>query len=912
MKPIVLGSRGSPLALAQTRQVMTDLKKAWPGRNFEIHVIKTEGDRLAELPDASAKLGKGIFTSELEAALLSGEIDLAVHSLKDLPTSSPSGLMLAAVPKRADARDALITRGPDLVPEQPQQPENWVTASGSLRRVLLGPELRYGAILATGSPRREAQLRLVRTDIRTVPVRGNIDTRLKKFRENPEWSGIVLAQAGLDRLKPDVMGLNVTAMAFSQMLPAPGQGALGVQTRMENFRRCADAPAGHSRSDLDGGGDGGAHVSRGSRRRLRRADRGPRRSYQRQHAQARGHRLADRRDRAAPGANSSGGSTRRKCWASISRWKFRDERGGSVSEAGSKGRVYLVGAGPGALDLVTLRAHALVKLADVLVYDFLCNPEMLAWASAGVEIVYAGKSGSSHTLTQDEINALLVARAQAGKTVVRLKGGDPYVFGRGGEEAQVLVRAGIPFEVVPGVTSAIAAPSYAGIPVTHRDVASTVTFVTGHEDPTKAESAVDWPQLARLRGTKIFLMGVERVREIAQRLMAEGADAATPVALVRWGTTARQEALEATLATVADAVAQKGFKAPAIIVVGEVVKLRRELNWFEALPLFGQRVVVTRTRKQASALSAKLRRLGADVLEIPTIRLTPIPLGAKERASMAALRDHFDWLVFTSPNAVDFFFAEFSRAMFDLRSLGGIKIAAVGPATAKKLDALHLRADLQPEIYTTEKLAEAFGAKVGTSKRFLLPHGNLADPFLANHLRDMGGMVEEWTLYNTEPETEDATGARARYLREGAHWITFTSASTVENWHALNLQPAEGAPQPKFGEHGAGNQCGAAQDLGYSIAAEAPSSTLDALIATITTLTIESRHMPTTDELMDEGNTALAIGELDDAAKFFSQVVEQDPQFQDGWIALCMALYKLDRYPEAIEAGNESSADRSQ
>jgi len=235
MKPIVLGSRGSPLALAQTRQVMTDLKRAWPGRNFEIHVIKTEGDKLAESTEAgSQKLGKGIFTAELEKALLDGEIDLAVHSLKDLPTCGPSGLMVAAVPKRADARDVLITRGPDLVPEQPPQPEGWVTASGSLRRVLLGPELKYGAILATGSPRREAQLRLVRTDLRTVPIRGNIDTRLKKFRENQEWSGIVLAAAGLARLKPDVTGLTVTPMSFSQMLPAPGQGALGIQTRTEN------------------------------------------------------------------------------------------------------------------------------------------------------------------------------------------------------------------------------------------------------------------------------------------------------------------------------------------------------------------------------------------------------------------------------------------------------------------------------------------------------------------------------------------------------------------------------------------------------------------------------------------------------------------------------------------------------
>jgi len=232
MKPIIIGSRGSPLALAQTRQVVAELKRAWPGRNFEIHIIKTEGDRLGEKADAgNVKLGKGLFTAELERALLSREIDLAVHSLKDLPTSSPEGLMLAAIPKRADARDVLITREGDSAPEMP---EGWVTASGSLRRVLLGPELRYGALVATGSPRREAQLLLVRADLVMVPIRGNIETRLCKFRENGEWSGLILAAAGLERLKPDVAGLTLTRLPFSQMLPAPGQGALALQTQMES------------------------------------------------------------------------------------------------------------------------------------------------------------------------------------------------------------------------------------------------------------------------------------------------------------------------------------------------------------------------------------------------------------------------------------------------------------------------------------------------------------------------------------------------------------------------------------------------------------------------------------------------------------------------------------------------------
>jgi uroporphyrinogen III methyltransferase/synthase len=509
-----------------------------------------------------------------------------------------------------------------------------------------------------------------------------------------------------------------------------------------------------------------------------------------------------------------------------------------MSAAQGRGRVYLVGAGPGSLDLVTLRAQALVRSADVVVYDYLCNPAMLEWARAGAEIIYAGKSASAHTLTQEEINALLVDRARQGWNVVRLKGGDPYVFGRGGEEAQVLARAGVAFEVVPGVSSAIAAPAYAGIPVTHRGIASTVTFVTGHEDPTKPESSLDWPQLARLRGTKVFLMGVERLREITQRLITEGADAATPTALVRWGTTGRQESLEGTLATIADLAEKRGFAAPAITVVGDVVALRRELNWFEALPLHGKRIVVTRTRRQAGQLSARLARLGADVLEIPTIRVGPVELGEGERAKLGAMSEHFDWIVFTSANGVTEFFNAFDRLRLDIRGLGPVRFAAVGPATAQAVRAWHLQVDLQPEIYTTEKLAEAFAKVEIRGKKVCLPHGNKADPFLADYLRKNGASVEEWTVYETQPETEDRNGARARYLREGAHFITFTSASTVENWHALQLQTAEGAPQPRGISIGPVTTM-KLRDLNYQDVIEAPAATIDSIIETISRLAIE-------------------------------------------------------------------------
>jgi len=502
------------------------------------------------------------------------------------------------------------------------------------------------------------------------------------------------------------------------------------------------------------------------------------------------------------------------------------------------GCVYLVGAGPGALGLVTLRARQLIGQADVLVYDYLCNPEMLLWARADAEKIYAGKSGNNHTLSQDEINALLVERAGSGRQVVRLKGGDPYVFGRGGEEAQVLVAAGISFEEVPGITSAIAAPAYAGIPVTHRDHASMVTFITGHEDPSKPDSALDWRQLAGLRGTKIFLMGVERLGHITSRLIGEGASPATPVALVRWGTTTRQETLEGTLASIAGLAQARSFKAPAITVVGEVVKLRRELNWYEALPLFGKRVVVTRTRSQASALTEHLVRLGADVLEIPTIRIVPLPLDPAQRLRLSALSESYDWLIFTSPNGVERFFTEFFELHRDVRALGAIRIAVVGPATARKLADFHLQAVLQPETFTTEKLSEAFSDQKVEGVRFCLPHGRLADPLLGNHLRKREGQVDEWIVYDTQPEEDDLTGARARYLREGAHAITFTSSSTVENWHTLRLQPDEGKPRPGVVSMGPVTSA-TLRELGYPIAAEASQSTIDSLVETVCALRIE-------------------------------------------------------------------------
>ncbi|MBI1841139.1 MAG: uroporphyrinogen-III C-methyltransferase, partial [Verrucomicrobia bacterium] len=372
----------------------------------------------------------------------------------------------------------------------------------------------------------------------------------------------------------------------------------------------------------------------------------------------------------------------------------------------SPGTVYLVGAGPGDPGLITARGAELLGRAGVVFYDALVSKELLSLAPPGAELIYGGKRAKDHAIPQEQMNQLLVEKAREGKRVVRLKGGDPYVFGRGGEEAQELADAGVPFEVVPGISSAIGAANYAGIPITHREHCSAFTVFTGHEDPAKPESALDLQWLASVPGTKVILMGVERIRALSEGLIAKGQAASTPVAMVRWGTTARQQTLVGTLGTIADEVERTGFSAPAVTVIGDVVALRDRLNWFERRPLFGQRVVVTRTREQASQASRQFRDLGAEVLEIPTIRIQP-PDRREDLVDALLGLNGYDWLVFTSPNGVTAFFDAFFKSFKDLRDLGGCRLAAVGPATAARLKELHLQVDLMPEEYVSAKIAAA-------------------------------------------------------------------------------------------------------------------------------------------------------------------------------------------------------------
>jgi uroporphyrinogen III methyltransferase/synthase len=457
------------------------------------------------------------------------------------------------------------------------------------------------------------------------------------------------------------------------------------------------------------------------------------------------------------------------------------------------GICYLVGAGPGDPGLLTLKGKECIEIADVLVYDYLCNPELLRHGRPGAQRIYVGKKAGAHTLTQDQINELIVKLTREGKIVTRLKGGDPVLFGRGAEEAAELAEAGVRFEIVPGITSAIAGPAYAGIPVTHRDHASQLTIFTGHEDPTKADTSLDYAKLAQAEGTKVFLMGVERMGEITGELLKHGAAPDTPMALVRWATHGRQQTLVATLGTMAQRVKETGFKAPAVAVVGTVVKERTAINWFENRPLFGKRIVVTRTRQQAGAVSRKLRDLGADVIELPTIRIVE-PHNRMAFGELVQDCHTYDWIVFTSPNGVDAFFAMFDKLYQDARSIGGARIACIGPGTAEKVRARHLAVDLMPEKdFVAEGLVKAFKDHQNMEHVSVLwVKAEETREVIASGLAALGAIVDEAIAYRTVPENEDNLEALARLTEEGADMITFTSASTVDGFMDLKVDLPKG------------------------------------------------------------------------------------------------------------------------
>lgn len=496
----------------------------------------------------------------------------------------------------------------------------------------------------------------------------------------------------------------------------------------------------------------------------------------------------------------------------------------------SNGIVYLVGAGPGDPSLITLRGMDCLTKAEVVVYDYLANEQLLNHAPDAAERIYAGKIGGRHNQGQDEINSLLVAKAAAGKIVVRLKGGDPFVFGRGGEECEALRDAGIPFEVIPGVTAAVGASAYAGIPLTHRDITASVAFVTGQEGKDKHESNIDWDRLSLGGGTVVFYMGITTLRRNMQRMLEHGRSSATPVALVRWATTGCQQVLVGTLADIADRAEECGFKPPAITIVGEVVALREKLQWFEKRPLCGKKIVVTRAAEQAGEFTTKLLAHGATVLECPTIRLVEpeswqlLDLAIRELAG-------YDWLVLTSVNAVRYFFQRLDTLGLDARALAGCRICAVGPRTADEIRSYGIKPELVPTDYKAEGVVGEFSRLDMQGSRVLFPRADKARDVVPCELKRMGAQVDSPVAYRNifpdrlPPETLFALEKRS------VDCVTFTSSSTVKNLAAmlgeeLMLNMLKGVVVASIGPI----TSKACRDLGLRVDIEPQSYTMDALV----------------------------------------------------------------------------------
>jgi len=492
--------------------------------------------------------------------------------------------------------------------------------------------------------------------------------------------------------------------------------------------------------------------------------------------------------------------------------------------------VHLVGAGPGDPGLITLRGQSLLSDADVVLYDHLVAPELLLHCKATCEKIFVGKRVGKHTLSQDKINALIIEKANAYKQLVRLKGGDPYVFGRGAEEAQILKEAGITFEIVPGVTSGIAVPAYAGIPLTYRGIASDACFITGHEQSDRTTGgSIDWHALAKWRGTIVFYMGVTHIKNITSRLLDGGKDGETPAAIISWGCTPKQKTVVSTLKNIAADALTQHIRPPAIIIIGKVVNMRQTLCTFESRPMFGTSIVVTRATSQASSMVTKLMALGSRVYQCPTIKTTPAK-NIKPLYDAIENISKYQWLIFTSSNGVNFFFDALAKCKYDSRYLGNLKIAAVGIATNNALKSYGIIADLVPRHFNAHNIIETLKSTTDLSNQNILtPRANLADNELPEGLAALGAHVDDITCYETEPDETNKSQIINHIENETVDWITFTSASTVNNFlklvpHAIvnmhNIKIATIGPKTSQ----------AVRDAKLKVTLEAKGQTIDQLI----------------------------------------------------------------------------------
>lgn len=750
-KNIRIGTRKSLLALVQTEIVKDALLRAFPEAEIEIVKIDTKGDQMLDRSLTSFG-GKGVFTVELEAELLSGAIDIAVHSAKDMPMTFPKGLGIGAVLSRADARDTFVTlNGKKLA------------------------ELAPGSVVGTSSLRRELQIKEINPEVQVRMLRGNVQTRLRKLKEG-QYDGIILAAAGIERLGYEKEeGFSYEYLDPERFLPAAGQGILAVESRTDDAEMAEMLAAIHDdeaacllaaeREFLKTiGGSCNAPAAAYCRREDERFIMDAMFVKEGVHMRRAHLETADARDR-----------------MDAARHLGRD-----IAKEVNKGIVYLVGAGPGDADLMTRKGLKVLREADVVVYDSLASSSLLNEVRDDAELIFAGKRSSHHFKKQYETNQLLIDLAKEGKNVVRLKGGDPYIFGRGGEEGQELHAAGVDFVVVPGVSSSYSVPAYCGIPVTHRDYASSFHVITGHEGNHKNGATVlDYGTLAKEEGTLIFLMGLKNLPNIVKSLMENGKDPKTPAGVLQEGTTARQKMAVGTLDTIVEIVEREGIKTPAITVVGDVVRLADELQWYGGRPLSGKRVLVTGSRSMVDRLSPLLKEEGAEAISFSLIRTETMDTPEFGRA-MADINS-YTWIVLTSANGVECFFDKLKAMRKDIRDFKDVHFAVIGDGTKKALEDHGIYSDLIPTAYSSRDMAAAMVPHMKPEDKVLLLRAEEANAVLPDALAAAGIDHTCVSLYHTVVDERKAD--ELSRLVGTVDYITFASSSAVRAFVSMAENP---------------------------------------------------------------------------------------------------------------------------
>ena len=769
MKNVIkIGTRKSKLALIQTDIVKDKIKKAFPEVEVEIVKIDTKGDQILDKSLTSFG-GKGVFTAELEAELLSGAVDIAVHSAKDMPMDFPEGLGIGAVLDRADVRDTFVT-----------------TTGKTLE------ELEPGSVVGTSSLRRELLIKEINPYVKIKILRGNVQTRLSKLRDG-QYDGIILAAAGIERLGYEKEeGIYYQYLDPEVFLPAAGQGILAVESRTEDVEMAEILAAIHSEK---------AECLLMAERAFLKTIGGSCNAPAAALCKEENGELSMRAMYVKDGIHS------RKTYMTVnikdamveketditkkSKVEIATKLGIQVAHEVNKGMVYLVGAGPGDEDLLTRKGLRLLREADVVVYDNLASSSLLNEVRDDTELIYAGKRSSNHHLKQYETNELLVKLALEGKNVVRLKGGDPYIFGRGGEEGQELREAGVDFEVVPGISSSYSVPAYCGIPVTHRDFASSFHVITGHEGNHKnGVSVLNYETLAKEEGTLIFLMGLKNLPNIVASLIENGKDPATPVGVLQEGTTARQRVATGTLADIVEVVKREGIKTPAITVVGDVVSLRQVLDWYGHKPLSGKSVLVTGTTSMVNRLSPILKEEGAEAISFSLIRTERMRLPELDVALKKI--DKYNWIVFTSANGVECFFDEMQDIRMDVRNLAHVRFAVIGDGTRKALEAHGIFCDFIPTAYSSQDMAEAMIPHIGKDENVLLLRAEEANRVLPDALEEAGISHTCISLYHTV--TDERKADELNRLIKMVDYVTFASSSAVRAFVSMvdNLDEVKG------------------------------------------------------------------------------------------------------------------------